>query len=88
MRIGFVFLFLFMVRTSKLVLFPGSLYNQNTLVSGAQTIRPGWAGPVGRCLVAKDSPAVFLTAQFCDDEFNGSLQGPPPFCCRSLSIPS
>jgi hypothetical protein len=45
-RIPFLFLFLFMIRTSKLVLFVGLLYYDQTLISGSQTMRPGQAGPV------------------------------------------
>jgi hypothetical protein len=39
-------LFRNMIHTSILVLFLGSLYHDKSLDSGAQTIRPGWAGPV------------------------------------------
>jgi len=46
MRNLFDSLFLFMSRTSKLVLFAGLPYHEVTLVSGVQTIRPDWAGPV------------------------------------------
>jgi hypothetical protein len=35
-----------MIHTSIIVLFLGLLYHDRSLVSGAQTIRPGWAGPV------------------------------------------
>jgi hypothetical protein len=47
-----VFLFLNIIHISILVLFLGLPYHDRSLGSGAQTIRPGWAGPVSQCLVA------------------------------------
>jgi hypothetical protein len=41
-----VFLFQNMIHTSILVLLLGLLYYDMSLGSGAQTIRPGWVGPV------------------------------------------
>jgi len=40
------FAFLFIIHTSILVLFPDLLYHDKSLGSSAQTIRPGWVGPV------------------------------------------
>jgi hypothetical protein len=45
-KIFFAFLFLFMNLTSNLVLFFGLQYHDRSLVLGAQTVRPGLAGPV------------------------------------------
>jgi len=49
-----------MIRTSKLVLFLGLLYHNGTPVSGAQTIRPGRAGPVSILLGDEGLTGCFL----------------------------
>jgi len=49
-----------MICTSKLVLFVGLQYHQETLISGAQTIRPGWAGPVSVLLGGEGLTGCFL----------------------------
>jgi hypothetical protein len=59
MRISFVFLFLLMILTSKLVLFPGLLYYHQRLGSGEQTIHPGRIVPVSYLL-----EVVMLTGCF------------------------
>jgi len=53
-----------MICTSKLVLFAGLQYHGRTLVSGAQTIRPGRAGPVSDLLGGEELTGCFFSTQF------------------------
>jgi len=46
--------------TSKLVLFAGLRYYEQTLVSGVQTMRPGWAGPVSVLLGGEGLTGCFV----------------------------
>jgi hypothetical protein len=55
-----VFLFLNIIHTSILVLFLGLPYHGKSLGSGAQTIRPGWAGPVSYVLGGMTLTGCFL----------------------------
>jgi len=53
-----------MIRISKLVLFAGLLYYDGALVSGAQTIRPGRAGPVSVLLGGEELTGCFFSTFF------------------------
>jgi len=53
-----------MIHTSILVLFLGLLYHDKSLVSGVQTIRPGWAGPVSYRLGGLTLTGCFLFSVF------------------------
>jgi hypothetical protein len=53
-----------MIHTSILVLFLGLLYDEKSLVSGAQTIRSGRAGPVSYRLGGLTLTGFFLFSLF------------------------
>jgi hypothetical protein len=59
-----------MIHTSILVLLLGLLYHDMSLGSGAQTIRPGWAGPVSYLF-----DDVTLTGCFLFSAFSFSVVG-------------
>ena len=66
-RFQIVFLFQDIILTSILVLFLGLLYHDMSLSSGAQTIRPGWLGPVSYRLSGLTLTGYFFElSTFCE----------------------
>jgi len=61
MKIPLVFLLLFMIHISILVLFLGLQYDDWSLYPGAQTVRSGSAGPVSRLLGGMALTGCFFT---------------------------
>jgi hypothetical protein len=60
MQIPVTFLSLLMIHTSRVVVLLRLPYYGGTLVPGAQTIRPGWAGPVSVLLGGEGLTGCFL----------------------------